>query len=84
MPLASVIRKVLTGSGECARVDWTLLGLSMAEWGLVWFLLLAAWAAWLAMRRVRPALSNRHRHAGDTVAVQPRSVRIDDCRQRNT
>ena len=30
MPLTSVIRKVLTGSGECAKVDWTLLGLSMA------------------------------------------------------
>ena len=23
MPLAGVIRKVLTGSGECAKVDWT-------------------------------------------------------------
>jgi protein dithiol:quinone oxidoreductase len=53
MPLTSVVRKVLTGSGECARVDWTLLGLSMAEWGLVWFLLLAAWAAYLTIRRRR-------------------------------
>ena len=53
MPLTSVIRKVLTGSGECARVDWTLLGLSMAEWGLVWFLLLAGWAVWLILRRTR-------------------------------
>ena len=53
MPLTSVIRKVLTGSGECARVDWTLFGLSMAEWGLVWFLLLALWAAWLLVRRRR-------------------------------
>jgi len=53
MPLTSVIRKVLTGSGECARVDWTLFGLSMAEWGLVWFLLLAGWAAWLLLRRTR-------------------------------
>ena len=51
MPLTSVIRKVLTGSGECAKVDWTLFGLSMAEWGLVWFLLLAIWAAYLALRR---------------------------------
>ena len=51
MPLSSVIRKVLTGSGECAKVDWTLLGLSMAEWGLVWFLLLGGWAAYLAFRR---------------------------------
>ncbi|MGH8031454.1 MAG: disulfide bond formation protein B, partial [Luteimonas sp.] len=36
-----VIRKVLTGSGECARVDWTFLGLSMPAWSLLWFVLLA-------------------------------------------
>ena len=43
MPLSSVIRTVLTGSGECARVDWTFLGLSMPEWSLAWFVVLAAW-----------------------------------------
>jgi disulfide bond formation protein DsbB len=42
-PLSSVIRTVLTGSGECAKVDWTFLGLSMPEWSLAWFLLFAAW-----------------------------------------
>jgi disulfide bond formation protein DsbB len=42
-PLTSVIRTVLTGSGECAKVDWTFLGLSMPEWSLAWFVLLAAW-----------------------------------------
>jgi protein dithiol:quinone oxidoreductase len=39
-PLADVIRKVLTGSGECAKIDWTFLGLSMPEWVLIWALLL--------------------------------------------
>jgi disulfide bond formation protein DsbB len=34
-PLAEVIRKVLTGSGECARVSWSLLGLSMPGWVLL-------------------------------------------------
>jgi disulfide bond formation protein DsbB len=29
---------VLTGSGECAEVDWTLLGLSMPAWTLLLFL----------------------------------------------
>ena len=43
MPLTSVIRTVLTGSGECANVDWTFLGLSMPEWSLLWFVLLVAW-----------------------------------------
>lgn len=51
MPLAGVIRKVLTGSGECANVDWSFLGLSMPAWSLVWFLLLAAWVALTAFRR---------------------------------
>lgn len=34
-PLADVIRKVLTGSGECARVTWRFLGLSMPGWVLI-------------------------------------------------
>ncbi|HEY6451255.1 MAG TPA: disulfide bond formation protein B [Steroidobacteraceae bacterium] len=34
-PLTDVIRKVLTGSGECARINWTLLGLSMPGWVLI-------------------------------------------------
>ncbi len=50
-PLTEVIRKVLTGSGECADVDWSLLGLSMPAWSLLWFLLLGAWALLVAFRR---------------------------------
>jgi disulfide bond formation protein DsbB len=34
-PVTDVIRKVLTGSGECARVTWSLLGLSMPGWVLL-------------------------------------------------
>ncbi len=34
-PLTDVIRKVLSGSGECARVTWTMLGLSMPGWVLI-------------------------------------------------
>ena len=40
LPLTEVIRKVLTGSGECGIVNWTFLGLSMAEWVLLWALAL--------------------------------------------
>lgn len=36
-PLWNVIKTVLTGSGECAKVDWTFLGLSMPAWSLAWF-----------------------------------------------
>src|SRR5580658_1938806 len=34
-PVADVVRKVLTGSGECARITWTMLGLSMPAWVLL-------------------------------------------------
>jgi disulfide bond formation protein DsbB len=34
-PLADVVRKVLTGSGECAKVTWTFLTLSMPAWVLI-------------------------------------------------
>lgn len=37
-PLNEVIRDVLTGSGECAKIDWTLLGLSMPVWTLLLFI----------------------------------------------
>ena len=38
LPLSETVREVLTGSGECAQVDWTLLGLSMPQWTLLLFL----------------------------------------------
>lgn len=40
-PLADTIKLMLSGTGECAKVDWTLLGLSIPEWTLISFLGLA-------------------------------------------
>jgi disulfide bond formation protein DsbB len=34
-PPGEVIRKVLTGSGECAKVTWRLMGLTMPAWVLI-------------------------------------------------
>ncbi len=39
-PLSETLREVLTGSGECAEIDWTFLGFSMPEWTLMLFLCL--------------------------------------------
>lgn len=36
-PMKEVIQKVLHGSGECAKVDWTFLGWSLPHWSLVFF-----------------------------------------------
>ena len=43
-PLSDTLRALLTGTGECAKVDWTLLGLSMPAWVLLCFLALAAFS----------------------------------------
>lgn len=54
LPLAAALKKAFTGSGECAQVDWTFLGLSMPTWTLVWFVILGAWALYAGFRRVPP------------------------------
>lgn len=36
-PLQETLNLVLRGSGECAKVEWTFLGFSIAEWMLVVF-----------------------------------------------
>jgi len=51
MPITEVITKVLTGSGECGKVDWQFLGLSMPWWVLISLVVLAGWAAFANFRR---------------------------------
>jgi disulfide bond formation protein DsbB len=48
-PLLQVLEKVFKGSGECAEVGWTFLGFSIAEWSLLWFVLLAILALVVAV-----------------------------------
>ncbi|MGH8201265.1 MAG: disulfide bond formation protein B [Steroidobacteraceae bacterium] len=51
MPLTTVIRRVLTGSGECSIINWTFLGLAMPAWVLIWAALLGAAGAVANLRR---------------------------------
>jgi disulfide bond formation protein DsbB len=51
-PLTEVILKVFKAGGECAKVDWTLLGLSMPAWVLLFAVALTAAGAWVNLRRV--------------------------------
>lgn len=46
-----VIVKVFEGSGECAKINWTFLGLTMPAWVLICFAALAAWALLAGFRR---------------------------------
>ena len=50
-PLQQALGLILRGSGECAEVQWTLLGLTMPGWSLLWLVALAALGFVLALRR---------------------------------
>jgi disulfide bond formation protein DsbB len=50
-PLREVLTTVLSGSGECAKVDWSLLGLAMPAWVLISVVALGAFGLWNNWRR---------------------------------
>jgi len=37
-PLTDALRMILSGSGECAEVQWTFLSFSIAEWSILCFI----------------------------------------------
>lgn len=45
-PLHEAVAMVFEGSGDCAKVDWTFLGLSMAGWVMICLGALALFALW--------------------------------------
>ncbi len=42
LPFGAVIQRALYATGDCAKVDWTLFGLSIAQWSFLWFVALTA------------------------------------------
>jgi disulfide bond formation protein DsbB len=52
-PLADLLPMIFKGTGDCTKVPWRFLGLSIAEWALIWFtiFLIAAIAAALVKPR---------------------------------
>jgi disulfide bond formation protein DsbB len=53
---SEVLVKVLTGSGECAKVTWEFLGLAMPAWVLISAVVLGGWGLWVNLRRQPPIL----------------------------
>jgi len=54
LPLHEVLAKVLSGSGECAKVDWTFLGLYMPTWVLIALAVVGTWGLavnWLGRKQ---------------------------------
>jgi disulfide bond formation protein DsbB len=63
-PLSRTLKTLVSGSGECAAVDWTFLGLSIAEWSLACFaalLVYGVWIAWPGRGSAATALSSASR-----------------------
>jgi disulfide bond formation protein DsbB len=55
-PLTDVVTKVLTGSGECAKIEWRFLGLAMPAWVLIAAAALGLYGLWANLRRRPPVL----------------------------
>lgn len=53
-PLSATIKLMLTGSGDCAEITWTFLGLSIPAWTLIAFIALAGFS--LTQLRNSPAI----------------------------
>ena len=52
-PLMEALQKIFRGSGECAEASWRFLGLSIAEWSLLWLVVLGLYALYVAVRAPR-------------------------------
>lgn len=50
LPFTQVLAEVFRGSGECAEVDWTFLGLSMPGWTFLWYLAFAAGTIFILLK----------------------------------
>jgi disulfide bond formation protein DsbB len=48
-PASRVIELIFKGTGECATIDWTFLGLTIPQMSLAAFVVMALYALWLAM-----------------------------------
>jgi len=52
-PLKRAIPMIFKGSGDCTKIDWTFLGLSIANWSFVCFVVIAVLAIALVVRRLK-------------------------------
>ncbi|MEH6667600.1 disulfide bond formation protein B [Psychrobacter sp.] len=54
LPILQVFKEVFAGSGECASVDWTFMGLSIPEQSLILFSVLLIVHVLILLRIVKP------------------------------
>ncbi|MDB9863096.1 disulfide bond formation protein B [Litorivicinus sp.] len=54
LPFSESLQSMLFGSGSCAEVQWTLLGISIPGWTFIFFLLILIASVWLMLFRGTP------------------------------
>ena len=54
-PLQRALPMIFKGSGDCSKIDWTFLGLSIANWSFIAFAVFAVLLIVLAARGMRSA-----------------------------
>lgn len=50
-PLAQALPMIFRGAGDCTVIEWTFLGLSIANWSLLSFSATVIFAGWMLLRR---------------------------------
>lgn len=50
-PISETLQTLVTGDGNCAEVVWQLLGFSMPEWALLWFVFFLLVGGWQLLRK---------------------------------
>lgn len=58
-PLQRVIPMIFKGSGDCTKIDWTFLGLSIANWSFLCFVAISLVMLALLLVQVRGAGQNK-------------------------
>ena len=54
-PLQEIITKMLHGTADCAAVDWTLLGLNIAQLSMISFVAMLLWSLFILLRKEKHA-----------------------------
>jgi len=51
LPMTEALKLVFLGTGECAKISWRFLGLSIPAWTLLWFIIFALFSFWQGFKK---------------------------------
>ena len=51
LPIKRALPMIFAGSGDCTKIDWSFLRLSIANWAFLYFVAIAGLATWASLLR---------------------------------